>query len=124
MVSRRVTDREPSESPRKKHRPATTPQGRENQMVSLAVSLAEKQLRDGTASSQVISWYLKLGSSREMLEQERLVNENKLTQAKIEAMASVVRIEDLYKKAIVAMSSYAGREPMELTIDVDDDFDD
>jgi cell division protein FtsL len=81
-------------------------------MVALAVDLAERQLRDGTATSQVISHYLKLGSSRERLEQERLNKENELMRAKIEALASAARVEELYTTALNAMRSYAGQEPM------------
>jgi hypothetical protein len=89
-------------------RPALTPEARENQLVSLAVDLAEQQLRDGTASSQVITHYLKLGSTREKLERERLKMENDLIQAKTEAMKSAQRIEELYSEAISAMRSYSG----------------
>ena len=96
-----------------KRPPATTPEGRENQMVSLAVDLAEKQLIDGTATSQVISHYLKLGSSREKLEQERLMRENELLQAKSDAIASAQRVEELYITALDAMRAYAGRESLE-----------
>jgi len=100
--------------------PATTPEGRENQLISLAVDLAEKQILDGTASAQVISHFLKLGSTRERLEQQRLVQEVKLTQAKIEAMASAGRIEELYTEAIAAMRSYGGK----LSRSDFDDYDD
>ena len=96
--------------------PATTPEGRENQLVSLAVDLAEQQLSEGTASAQVITHYLKLGSTREKLEQERISKENELLRAKVESMASVKRIEELYETALNAMRSYAG-QPL-------DDFDD
>lgn len=89
-------------------RPALTPQARENQMISYAIDLAEKQLRDGTASSQVLTHYLKLGSEREKLERERLAEENKLLKAKTEALQSAKRIEELYTEAITAMKSYAG----------------
>jgi hypothetical protein len=110
MARRRQSD---SEEPTTKRRPATTPEGRENQLISLAVDLAEKQLSDGTASAQVISHYLKLGSSREQLEQERLARENELLTAKVEQMASQARMEELYSKAIESMRSYGGQEPME-----------
>lgn len=89
-------------------RPATTPEGRENQLISLAVDLAERQIRDGTASAQVVSHYLKLGSTREKLEQERLKRENLLLEAKVEQLASAERTEELYKQAIVAMRQYSG----------------
>lgn len=94
-------------------RPATTPEGRENQLIALAVDLAEKQLVEGTASSQVISHYLKMGSMREQLEQQRLQRENELLTAKVEAMASTKRIEGLYQEALNAMRTYAGQEPLE-----------
>lgn len=91
-------------------RPALTPEARENQLVSLAVDLAEQQLRDGTASSQVITHYLKLGSTKERLEKEKLEEENKLLKAKTEALQSQKRVEELYAEAIKAMRNYAGYE--------------
>jgi hypothetical protein len=91
-----------------KRPPATTPEGRENQLVALAVELAERQLLDGTATSQVVTHYLKLGSSREKLEQERLSRENELLRAKSDALASAARIEELYTTALNAMRTYAG----------------
>lgn len=99
---------EPDKSRRK---PATTPEGRENEMVSAAIDLAEKQIRSGTASSQVITHFLKLGSTRERLEQQRLEHENELTRVKIEAIESQKRVEELYMEALQAMRSYAGDLP-------------
>ena len=96
------------ESSGRKMRPALTPEARENQLVSLAVDLAEQQLRDGTASSQVITHYLKLGSTKERLEKEKLEEENKLLKAKTEAMQSQRKSEELFEKAISAMKRYAG----------------
>lgn len=110
---------EPTDTPPRR-RPATTPEARENQLVSMAFDLAEKQLRDGTASSQVVTHYLKLGSSREKLEQERLRGENHLLKAKAEAMESQKRVEELYGKALDAMRSYAGHT---LSIEEGDDED-
>lgn len=95
--------------------PATTPEGRENQLVAHAVDLAERQLIEGTAAAQVITHYLKLGSSRERLEQERLARENVLLGAKAEAMESAKRIESLYHEALNAMRSYSGQAPLELS---------
>lgn len=95
-------------------RPALSPEARENQMISLAVDLAERQLQEGTASSQVITHYLKLGSTREKLERERLEEENKLLKAKTEQLQSMKRVEELYEEAIKAMRTYGGRgEPDE-----------
>ena len=92
----------------RKIRPALSPEVRENQMISLAVDLAEKQLMEGTASSQVITHYLKLGSTKERLEKEKLEEENKLLKAKTEALQSAKRVEELYSDAIAAMKRYSG----------------
>lgn len=94
--------------PVKKIRPALTPEARENQMISLAVDLAEKQLQEGTASSQVITHYLKLGSMRERLEREKLAEENKLLRAKTKSIEEAADMKDLYEKAIKAMQRYSG----------------
>jgi len=104
-----ATRRSSSESSRPR-RPATTPEARENQMIALAVDLAEKQLADGTASAQVITHYLKLGSVRESLEREKLRKGIQLDDAKIESMSSAKGSEDLYKKALNAFRGYAGQE--------------
>lgn len=101
-------------------RRATTPEGREQQLIADAVDLAQRQLRDGTASAQVITHYLKLGSTREQLEQERLRRENILLASKAEAMESAKRIEELYTKAITAMRSYSGQPPLEVEGGEDD----
>lgn len=92
----------------KRAAPATTPEGRENQMIALAVNLAEKQLIDGTASSQVISHYLKLGSTKENIEKEILYEQKKLITAKTQALTSSKNVEALYKNAIKAMRNYSG----------------
>ena len=103
-----ATKREDSQ-PRRRLAPATTPEARENQLISLAVDLAEKQLAAGTASSQVITHYLKLGSTRERLEQEKLRKEQELIDAKRESLKSGQKFEALYGEAINAMRSYTGR---------------
>lgn len=89
--------------------PATTIEARENQLISLAVDLAERQLAEGTASSQVITHYLKLGTTKERLEKEKLEKENELLKAKTEAIQSAKRVEELYRDALNAMKSYSGQ---------------
>ena len=96
--------------PRKRRPPATTPEGRENQLAALAVDLAEKQLREGTASAQVISHYLKIASPREKIERKKLEGENKLLDAKVETLGSMRKTEELYANALKAMSMYSGKE--------------
>lgn len=90
-------------------RPALTPEARENQLIALAVDLAEQQLREGTASSQVITHYLKLGSTKERIEKEILEKQKELISAKTEALQSAKRVEELYADAIKAMRKYSGQ---------------
>ena len=96
-------------TPSQPMRPGLTPEARENQMIALAVNLAEQQLRDGTASSQVITHFLKLATAKERLEREKLEQENKLLIAKTESLQSAKRVEELYENAIKAMKSYSGQ---------------
>jgi hypothetical protein len=106
-----ASERKDTPAPRKTRRPpATTPEARENQMINLAIEAAEKQIRSGTASSQVLTHYLKLGTTREKLEQQRLMREVDLLAKKAETMESAKRVEELYEAAIGAMRSYAGHE--------------
>ena len=90
-------------------RPALTPEARENQLISLAVDLVEQRLLDGTASSQEVTHFLKLGSMKERLEREKLEEENKLLRARTENLQSQKRVEELYTKALNAMRNYAGQ---------------
>ena len=105
-----------TDQPKRRRPPATTPEARENQLISLAVDLAEKQLSEGTASSQVIAHFLKLGSTKERIEKEILESQKELIVAKTEAMKSAKRVEELYTNALNAMKSYSGNRG--------DDFDD
>lgn len=97
-----------SESSRKM-RPALTPEARENQMISLAMDLAEQQLRDGTASSQLITEFVKRGSTKTRLEQEILEEQKELIEAKTKSLQSAQRIEELYANALDAMRNYSGQ---------------
>lgn len=97
-----------SSDPKKPHRPALSPEARENQLIDLAVSLAEQQLMDGTASSQVITHFLKLGTVKAELEKEKIAKENELLRAKTEALQSSKRSEELFAAAIQAMKKYGG----------------
>lgn len=105
MAKRKTTRiKEPSG----KARPALTPEARENQLISLAVDLAEEQLRQGTASSQVITHFLKLGSTKEKIEKEILEKQKELIEAKTETLQSAKRVEELYSNALSAMKKYSG----------------
>lgn len=108
-----------SAEPKKPRRPpATTPEARENQMIAMAVDLAERQIADGTASAQVITHFLKLGTTRERLEQQKLSRENELLKARAESLAANKGAEELYGKALKAMRTYSGQDD-----DDEDDYD-
>ncbi len=98
-------------TPLPRQTPALTPEGREDQMIAYAIDLAEEQLRNGTASSQVITHYLKLGSMREKLEKEKAIEEIKLLRAKTEAIKADKERDILYAQAIEAMRSYTPHGP-------------
>lgn len=107
MAAKKQTPGEPART----RAPATSPQSSENRMIALAVDLAEKQMSAGDASAQVITHYLKLGSSREKLEQRRIAQEIELLKIKQETLEASARIEDLYQGALDAMSIYKGTTP-------------
>jgi hypothetical protein len=91
-----------------KRRGSSTPEGRENELVSLAHDLAEQQMKDGTASSQVIVHYLKLGSARERLEHKLLEQQVSLRKAQTDAINEAKSMAELYKDALSAFKSYNG----------------
>ena len=94
----------------KRRPPALTPEARENQLIAAATNLAEEQILNGTASNQIILHYLKLGSSKGRLENDKLREENKLLKAKTENLESQKRVEELYTEAVNAMRLYSGQD--------------
>lgn len=92
----------------REQRPGITEEDRENQMIALAINLAEQQLRDGTASSQVITHYLKLGSTKERIERDILEQQKELVIAKTESIKAAKRVDEMYEEAINAMKRYGG----------------
>ena len=109
----KTTRNKPTTNSARKMRPALTPEARENQLISLAVDLAEKQLMEGTASSQVITHYLKLGSTKERIEKEILEKQKELIEAKTQSLQSAKRIEELYANALDAMRRYSGQSEID-----------
>ena len=91
-----------------KVRPALTQEAEEVQMTALAMKLAKEQLLNGTASSQVITHFLKLGTERARLEKEKIIKENKLLDVKANAIENSQREDELFEKAIAAMKRYNG----------------
>lgn len=102
----KVRDAAPSKP--RRMRPALDPEAREAQMINLAIDLAEKQLREGTASSQVLTHYLKLGTTKYELEKEKIKHENKKMEAQTKSLESGEEMKILYDKAIKAMRNYSG----------------
>lgn len=105
-----TSPRNSSKGGKSKRPPATTPEARENQLISLAVDLAEKQLRDGSAPAMVTTHYLKLATTKSRLEVEKLKRENKLLEARASAIESTKLVEELYKEALAAMRTYQGHD--------------
>ncbi len=102
-------ERTSSNTPKNKTRPALTPEARENQLISLAIDCVEERLRNGTASSQEVTHFLKLASQKARLEQEILEKQKELIEAKTQSLKSEQRIEELYMQAVNAMRSYSGQ---------------
>ena len=92
----------------KKMRPALTPEARENQLIALATDLVEQRLRDGTATSQETTHFLKLATTKYKLEVENLELQKELTTAKTESIRNGPRIDELYQAAINAVRKYGG----------------
>ena len=109
--------RQTQDNPAPRRPPATTPEGREAQLISLATDLVEKRLYDGTATAAEVVHILKLGTERERLEREKLARENALLTARVDSIASAQRIEEVYTEALKAMKTYQGRDD-----DLDEDY--
>lgn len=109
MKVTKKTVESPPEVKLKKERRALTPESREEQLIGLAMDNAEELLLSGKAPSQIITHYLKLGSMKERKEVERLSKEIELMQAKIDALESGKRMEELYSQAIEVMQIYRGK---------------
>lgn len=92
----------------KKGRPAISPEARQNQMIALAMDLVEQRLRDGTASSQETTHFLKLATSESQLKNKMMEKQSELMSAKTESIRAERERENLFKEAIAAMKRYSG----------------
>lgn len=99
-------------------RPPLTPEAKEQQMIALAYDLVEQRLRDGTASSQETTHFLKMGTERARLEQKRLEAETEMIIAKKESLQSQQRSEEMFQQAIDAFRRYSGQSRQD-----DDEYD-
>lgn len=89
---------------------ASTPEGRENEMIMLAYQEVERRIRDHTATSQELCHFLKMGSEKERLEREKLEVEMELQRVRADSIESGKHMEELYNNAIAAMKLYSGVE--------------
>lgn len=96
------------------------PQEKENQLISLAMKLAEQQLRDGTAKSQVIAHFLNLATTKTKLENDKLKTDLKVAEAKIKYMEDQTSGKELFEQALKAFSSYGGNSRNEEGEDYED----
>lgn len=108
-----------TEKKKRKTLPARTAKGRENQLINLAVDLAEQKLKDGTASSQIITTLLNLATTRAQLENEKLKSDLRVAEAKIKNLQSQDTSSSLYEAAISAFKKYAGDRD-----EIDEEYDD
>lgn len=102
-----VYDETPIEQSKRRSKPADNPESREKQLIALAYNLVEKRLREGTATSQETTHFLRLGSLNARLEQDILKNKAKKMEAEIKHIQSQDRVEELYANALAAMRSYS-----------------
>lgn len=89
---------------------ARSPEAKENYLISMAYKLAEERLKNGTASSQMITHFLKLGSQREELEKDRIRSDMNLAKAKIKKIEAEATSQELFEKALAAFASYSGQD--------------
>ena len=113
----RVNSEDGEERRKRRSAPALSPEAREQELINDALNLAAKQMREGTASSQVITHFLKLGTERERTERELLKLNKELVKAKTEALEASRRNQEMFENAIRAMGVYNGDEE-------DDEYDD
>jgi cell shape-determining protein MreC len=100
--------------------PATTLEGREEQLIAAAMDLVETRIRSGNASAQETVHFLRLGSVKNQLEQDKLRHENEVLKTRVKEMESRRSSEDLYRRALAAMRGYQGLEPREEDQEDDD----
>ena len=108
MIGLAASKKENKASTSRKQRPAMTPEARENQLIAMAYDAAEEKFRDGTASNQLICFWLQRGTTKERLEKEMMIEQKKLLQAKTEAYEDQKDIKELYVRALNAMKTYSG----------------
>ena len=98
-----------SSSTTRKSRPPLSPEADEQICISLAIDLVKERLRNGTASSQETTHFLKLATSKYKEEVRLAKAQTEKAEAQVEAMKSQKRVEALYEDAIKAFRNYNGQ---------------
>ena len=88
--------------------PAMSLEGRDAQMASLAYDVVEQRMRDGTATSQETTYFLKLANKNQALEKIKLEKQIELLEAKTEQIKAAKRMDEVYMDAIAHFKIYAG----------------
>lgn len=76
----------------------------------LAMDLALKWMREGTAPAQIVTHFLKVNSPKEQAEVEKINREIELLQAKKKAIELSEEQDKKYQEVIRAISAYAGKD--------------
>lgn len=112
--------REPEYNPEPLPPPATTLEGREEQLIAAAMDLVERRIHEGTASAQETVHFLKLGSVRNQLEQDKLRSENEVLKTRVKEAESRQGSEAMLARALAAFRGYSGQDPIETEEDLYD----
>lgn len=86
--------------------PPLNHESRLNKITDLVLSQVEKQLKDGTVSSQIATFFLNHDLEKKTLELERLRLENDHLRAKIKSEESKQNLEDQINEVMEALKSY------------------
>jgi hypothetical protein len=106
---------------KRRQAPGMTIQSREDQIIRLAYDLVEERILKKTATSQEVTEFIRLGSTKAQLERERLKQENALLVAKTQSLESQKRIEEMYAKAMKSFKKYSGQSDDEEVFEDEDD---
>jgi len=104
---------------KKRGRPALSPEAVENRLINKTYKAVEERIENGSATAAELIHFLRLGSTKEQLELEKLKKENELLKAKTGAIRSQEETKEMYEKAIRAFGRYSGHQSEE-----EDDYED
>lgn len=91
--------------------PPLSDKDHEAKLISLTLQMAEQQLIDGTASSQVMTHFLRLGSIRSKVELEKLRLENNLLTEKIQSEKMGQQLKEMFQDVMESLRDYQAPPP-------------